>query len=138
MSIGFIFFMTFGFTTPNAIILLVCIGVGCCLCPKNSKVCLAGTALQQLMNNVPTLALAAEESTALIICDIVITAPLFGDVSVLLDMKKCPLALLRALLSDRYNASLDTMHCCGLRVPCCLCCRLQLCLGMLLCSLIVA
>ena len=86
--------------------LLVCTGVGGCLCPKNSKVCRAATALRQFMNNVPASALAAEESTALTICAIVITAQLLGGVSVSLDMKKCPLALLRALLSDRYDALL--------------------------------
>ncbi len=81
-------------------------GVGGCGCPKNSKSCLAGTALRQLMKSAPILASAAEDRTALIICKIVITAPLFGGVSVLLDMKICPPALLRALLLERYDASL--------------------------------
>ena len=75
-------------TTPNAVVLLVCIGVGGCLCPRDSKTCLAGTASRQLMNNAPTSASAAEDSTALIICEIVITAPLLCGVSVSLDMKK--------------------------------------------------
>ena len=106
MSIAFNFFITFWLTTPNAVVLSVCIGVGGCLCPRNSKTCLAGTASRQLMNNAPTSASAAEDSTALIICEMVITAPLLSGVSALLDMKKCPPALLRALLLDRYDASL--------------------------------
>ena len=67
---------------------------------------LAGTASRQLMNYAPTSASAAEDSATLIICEIVITAPSLCGVSVSLDMKKCPPALLRALLLDRYNASL--------------------------------
>jgi hypothetical protein len=62
------------------------------------------------MNSAPTSASAADDSTALIICEIVITAPLLGGVSVSLDMKKCPPALLRTLLSDRYDASLCTAN----------------------------
>ena len=85
-------------------------GVGGCGCPKNSKSCLAGTASWQLMNKAPTLALAAEDSTALIICEIVITAPLLDGVLVSLDMKKCPPALLGALLLDRYDALLCTAN----------------------------
>jgi len=106
MSIDFNFFMTFLFTTPNAVVLSVCIGVGGCGCPKNSSTCLAGTASRQLMNSAPISASAAEDITALIICDIVCMAPLLGGTSTLLDMKKWPPALLRALLSERYDALL--------------------------------
>ncbi len=106
MSIAFNFFIAFWLTTPNAVVLSVCIGVGGCLCPRNSKTCLVGTASWQLMNNAPTSASAAEDSTALIVCEMVITAPLLSGGLALLDMKKCPPALLRALLSDRYDASL--------------------------------
>ena len=107
MSIAFNFLITFWLTTPNAVVLSVCIGVGGCLCPRNSKTCLAGTAAsRQLMNNALTSASAAEDSTALIICEMVITAPLLSGVSASLDMKKCPPALLCALLLDRYDTSL--------------------------------
>ena len=106
MSIDFIFFMTLLLTTPNAVVLSVCIGVGGCLCPMNSRMCHAGTASWQFKYSAPTLALAADDSTALIICNIVNTAPLLVGVSTLFDMNKCPLALLRALLSERYNALL--------------------------------
>ena len=105
ISIAFSFFITFWFTTHNAVVVLVCMGVGGCGCPKKSKTksWLAGTgASWQLMNNAPTLASAAEKSTTLIICKIVITAPFLGGVSMLLDMKKCQPALLHALLSERY------------------------------------
>ena len=106
MSIDFNFFMTLLLTTPNAVVLPVCIGVGGYLCPMNSRMCRAGTASPQFMYSAPTLALAADDSTALIICDIVNTAPLLVSVSALFDMKKSPLALLCALLSERYDASL--------------------------------
>ena len=82
-------------------VLSVCIGVGGYGCPRNSSTCRAGIASQQLMNNAPTSASAADDMTALMICDIVLMAPLLGGTSTLLDKKKCPPALLRALLSDR-------------------------------------
>ena len=44
--------------------------------------------------------------TALIIYKIVNTFLLLVDVSTLFDTKKCPLALLRALLSERYDVLL--------------------------------
>jgi hypothetical protein len=49
MSINFIFFITLLFTTPSAVVLSVCIGVGGCVCPKYSSVCQAGMASLQLM-----------------------------------------------------------------------------------------
>ena len=79
--------MTLLLTTPNALVLLVFIGVGGCLCPMNSRLCRAGTASWQFMYSAPTLASAAGDNTALIICDIVNTAPLLvGNLS-LFDMK---------------------------------------------------
>ena len=44
--------------------------------------------------------------TALIICAVVWIAPLLAGDGVSSDMKKCPPARLRALISDRYEASL--------------------------------
>ena len=87
MSIDFNFFMTFLFTTPKAVVLSICIGVGGCGCLKNLRTCLAGTASQQLMNSAPISASAAKD-IALIICDIVCIAPLLGGTLTLLDMKK--------------------------------------------------
>ncbi len=68
--------------------LSVYIGVGGCGCPKNLRTCLAGTALQQLMKSATTLVSAAKDITALMICNIVLTALLLGGNSTLLDMKK--------------------------------------------------
>ncbi len=67
--------------------------LSCCLCafgcPKNLRTCLAGTALWQLMKSAPTSASSAtKDITALMICDIVLTALLLGGNSTLLDMKK--------------------------------------------------
>ena len=45
----FQFFMMLLFTTPRAVVLLVCIGVGGCLWPKNLSVCHDGIASPQLM-----------------------------------------------------------------------------------------
>ena len=58
------------------------------------------------MNSASTLASTAEDNTAFNICEIIITAPLLGGTSMLLDMKKCPPALLCALLLERYDALL--------------------------------
>ena len=63
-------------------------------------------ASRQLMKRAPSLASASEDMTALIICEMVMTAPLLGGMAELLDMKKCPPALLRAFVSERYEASL--------------------------------
>ncbi len=49
MSIAFSFFMMLLLTTPSAVVLSVCIGVGGWGCPMYSSVCHAGTASQQLM-----------------------------------------------------------------------------------------
>ncbi len=68
--------------------LSICIGVGGCGCLKNLRTCLAGTDLQQLMKSAPTLASAAKDITALMICNIVITKPLLGGNFTSLDMKK--------------------------------------------------
>ena len=101
MSIDFNFFMTLLFTTPSAVVLSVCIGVGGCLCPRKSRVCRAGMASLQLMYRAPILASAADDMTALMICEIVRMAPLLLGIASSLDMKKCPPALLRALVSDK-------------------------------------
>ncbi len=42
--IDFIFFITLLFTTPCAVVLSVCIGVGGCLCPRKLRACRAGMA----------------------------------------------------------------------------------------------
>ena len=66
----------------------VCIDVGSCGCPKNSRMNLVGIASWQSMKSAPTSASATDDMTALIICDIVLTVPLLGVTSILLDMKK--------------------------------------------------
>ncbi len=58
-------------------------------------------ASQQFMYRAPISASAADDITALMIFAIVRTAPLFGGSASLFDMKKCPPAWLRALVSDR-------------------------------------
>ena len=96
-------------TTPNAVLLSVCIGVRGCLCPISFRSCRIATALHALMYNAPSSASAALDMTDLMIWDMFSTAPLFGGLSVSIDMKKCPPALLRAPGSLKYDASLCTV-----------------------------
>ena len=49
----------------------------------------------------------ADEMTALMILDIVVSATFFGGYEVSSIMKRCPPALLREFASERYNASLS-------------------------------
>ena len=65
-----------------------------------------GMASQQFMKRSPSLASAADDMTAFIILATVKTEPLLAGYYVLLDMKKCPPALLRAFGSERSEASL--------------------------------
>ena len=88
-------------TTPKALLLSVCTGVGGCLCPRISSACRAGIASLQLMKRAPSLASAAEDITALMIWETVRTTPLFDGMASSLDMKKCPPALLLAFDSDK-------------------------------------
>ena len=87
-----------------AVKLLGCMGVGVCGCPISSRVHCMETAVLASMNNASSLASAADDITALIRCNVLSTAPLFMGMSSLPAMNMWPLALLRALGSDRYNA----------------------------------
>ena len=101
MSINFDFFIMLLFTTLSVVVLSVCIGVGGCLCHRNSRACRAGMASLQSKQRARILASAVDDMTALIICEIVRMAPLLLGFVSLLDMNKCPPALLRALVSDK-------------------------------------
>ena len=78
MSIDFSFFITLFLTTPSAVVLLVWIDVGGCLCPIYSSAWSDGIAYLNLMYRATILASAAEDMIFLIICAIVSMAPLFG------------------------------------------------------------
>ena len=93
-------------TTPSAVVLSVCIGVGGCLWTIYLSEWRDGMASRKLMKRAPSSASAAEDMTALIIFVMVITAPLLGGMAEFLDMKKCPPSLLRAFVSEIYEASL--------------------------------
>ena len=93
-------------TTPSAVVLSVCIRVGGCLWPIYWSVWSARMASRKLIKRAPSLASAAEDMTALIICAMVMMAPLFGGMAELLDMKKCPRDLLCDFPPERYEASL--------------------------------
>ena len=66
----------------------------------------AGMASLQLMNSAPSSASAADDMTSLMILEIVKTAPLLGGNAVLLDIKKCPPAMLLDFVSERYESLL--------------------------------
>ena len=55
-------------TTPKAVVLLVCTGVGGCLCPIILSACRDWIASLQLTKRAPSLASAAEDITDLMIC----------------------------------------------------------------------
>ena len=86
-------------TTTWAVVLLVCIGVGGCLCPIISNDWRAGIASKQFINRAPSLASAEEDMIALMIWEIVMTAPLFDGMAALSDIKNYPPALILALVS---------------------------------------
>ena len=88
-------------TTPRAVVLLVCIGVGGCLWPMVSNTWRAGIDSMQLMKRDPNSASYAEDMTTFMICEIVRTDPLFDGTAESSDMKKCPPALLLAFDYDR-------------------------------------
>ena len=88
-------------TTPWAVVLSVCIGVGGCSCPIALRECRSGIDSLQLMKRVPSPASDAEEITALIIWEMATTAPLLAGMGELLDMKKWPPARLIAFDSER-------------------------------------
>ena len=88
-------------TTPRAVVLSVCIGVGGCLWPIFSNAWRARMASLQLMKRDPNSASAAENMTAFMICEMVRTDPLFGGTAESSDMKKCPPALLLAFDSEK-------------------------------------
>ena len=93
-------------TTPRAVVLLVCIGVGGYLCPIICNAWRDGIAYRQLTKRAPSSASTAEDMTALMIWKIVMKAPLFDRMAALSDMKKWPPALLLAFVSERYEAFL--------------------------------
>ena len=75
--------------------------MGGCLCPIISNACRAGIDSRQSMNRDPRSDSAAEDMTALMIWEIVTTAPLFDGMDALSDMKKCPPALILVFVSER-------------------------------------
>ena len=78
-------------TTLSAVVLLVYMGIGGCLCPISLRVWRAGIAPRQLMKRAPSLASATDDMMAFIICATVRMAPLFVRLAELLDLKKYPL-----------------------------------------------
>ena len=102
MSIAFVRFgVILPLTTPSAIELSVCNGVGGCGCPISSKMIRMYTASRAMMYNAPNSASVADDMTCLMMWAILRRAPLFVGTSPPLERKKCPPALLLAFGSLR-------------------------------------
>ena len=107
MSIALVRFgWTLLLTTPSAVELSVWIGVGGCLWPISLRMARMYTASRAMMYKAPSLALAADDITFLMIWAMLRTAPLFCGIAALFDRKKCPPTLLLACGLFRYPASL--------------------------------
>ena len=89
-----------------AVLLSIWIGVRGWGWPISSRVWRIETAVFAFINKAPSSASAADDMTARMICEMFRTAPLFVGMSSFDDMNICPPAWLRALGSDKYNASL--------------------------------
>ena len=89
-----------------AVLLSVWIGVRGWGWPSSSRVWRIDTAVFAFRNRAPSSASAADDMTARMICEMFRTAPLFAGISSFDDMNICPPARLRALGSDKYDASL--------------------------------
>ena len=83
VSLGMIMLLS----TPFSVELSVCIGVFGWACPISTSVILIGISVFSLMNSAPNLALAADDITALITCEMFNTAPLFRGISSLPTLK---------------------------------------------------
>ena len=81
-------------TTPSAVVLLVCMGVGGLLCPISSRAWHASMASRKLMKRAPSSSSTADYMKILIISEKLMTALLSGGSAASLDMKKWPPALL--------------------------------------------
>ena len=102
MSIAFVRFgCILPLTTPSAIELSVCSGLGGCLCPNSSNMILIYTASRAMMYNPASSASVADVMTCFIMCAMFKIAPLFGGILLLFDRKKCPPARLLACGSLR-------------------------------------
>ena len=81
-------------TTPSAIALSVCSGVGGCGWPISSRMIQIYTASCALMYRASSSASVADDITCLSMCVMLRMAPLLGGMSAPLERKKCPPALL--------------------------------------------
>jgi hypothetical protein len=84
-------------------------------CPISLRVRCMETAVLALMDSAPSSASAANDITALIICDMLSAALLLMGMSSLPAMVMWPPALPQA-----FRVLIGTMHFCGLQVSCCL------------------
>ena len=97
-------------TTPKAVKLSAYIDIGGCGCPISLTVCHTGATNFALMYNAPNSDSTADDITALITCMVLWIVSLLAGNVVLLDMKKCPPALLLVCGSLKYEAMLSTAN----------------------------
>ncbi len=89
-----------------AVALSVWMGVSVCGWPSSLIILCIGTVILALMNSAPSLASAAEDITALIICNMLSTAPLLVGIFSCPAMNMCPPAWLQAFGLGRQEALL--------------------------------
>jgi hypothetical protein len=99
--------------TASAIELLVCSGVGGCLCPISSRMILMYTASLAIMYSPTNSASVAKDILCLIMWEMLSTAPLFGGIGVSLDRKKNV-----RLLNFVPWVCLCSLRCCVLPISC--------------------
>ena len=75
---------------PSAVVLSVWAGVGGCVLHISISIVCVGIAFLELANSKPIYASAAEDITCFSIFVLMMTAPLVGGLSKLLDSMKCP------------------------------------------------
>ena len=88
-------------TILSAITLSIWGGVGGCACTSSLRIILMCTDSLAMMYRPDSSASVADIMTCLMMCAMLITAPLFGGTVALLDRRKCPPARLHALGSLR-------------------------------------
>ena len=102
MSMDFVRFgCIFQLHNASSITLSVYNGVGGCLCPISSKVILMYTASRAMIYSAASWDSVPDVMTCLIMCAMLIIAPLFWGIVDSLDKKKCPPARLVAFSSLR-------------------------------------
>ena len=91
----------FALMTTSDMALSVCMGMAGCLCPISSNIIHIYTTSLAIIYSAASSASVADVITCLMMWAMLRMAPLLGGISALVDMKKCPPALLFAFGSHK-------------------------------------